>query len=887
MTTAISFAGFVTWAHRDPQGIPARRVLEERPEAWSRRTFDEEVSALKLVDAAMSLDLWRGPQEWAVFSREVIDPGPVEAVAYYADSAASAVLPSAWEAVRGPVERAAREGGHIAISGEMQNLQRRFRQGLAVVYGMRARRVADTIREYAAQVPIDQWRGESAAFRYRVWYAIKPLFPNAEATRNALHAALVLLEAPSDVDGEGDGVPDFSTRELIERFGPRPASSEDRTLNQHGPIDPRPASTQEAYFVTARQGGSTVFLLGPYESHREAILVVPQAAQRINEENLDPFGKAAVGTARAPRSTRVRWPLSAPSEAPLAQMTQADLTREIRVFLEQHPEAIPAMSGEETLAWYQREASQPRAMPGFSVDLRWLRTPGVTKIIDLGWWPVWYYRIHLERYAETHPEDPAARRIGQILAYSDFEEDRNVSGTAALRDALPEEIPAWDGAPLAALWVVGIDRWNRYTRGRAETSIGLFLRISEHAPVKVTLYRGVAGYQKDQYRIDRALGSDGVEYQSDANNLQVVFQGGRLQDRKANRAARADRRRADQEEYDRLGRIIPPFDPKTWPLLREYLSQAGIDADPQDYQDRLIDQVLRYYLAGEADAGRDLAERVLGSRIAGSLERIATESRPAKASEAPPENAPWALTPERYEQTGMFAHPDLERSSHARDIEQTRADVRITARNYVEALGGREKLQRKVQDAIFRDDEAAAAWAAKNARLHAGLRDAYLAAERAYRRSDRSAGVYFTHRYHVKAALRDGLPVPASVLRRYPDLTDPRKLRDRPFPAPGTVGALPVGMDWVGDWTTWGQLDAHAPIGRAAPAVQNPRVVWRAAHELRGSPRVYLDETSEGDFVVFAVKNGAELGRQRFRDLPSAWDRVAVLLNDLTPDPAA
>ncbi len=53
------------------------------------------------------------------------------------------------------------------------------------------------------------------------------------------------------------------------------------------------------FYVTARSGGCTVYLLGPYVSHMTALAAVPRARAIVRERG---NGFAAVGTASRPDS---------------------------------------------------------------------------------------------------------------------------------------------------------------------------------------------------------------------------------------------------------------------------------------------------------------------------------------------------------------------------------------------------------------------------------------------------------------------------------------------------------------------------------------------------------------------------------------------------------
>lgn len=118
-----------------------------------------------------------------------------------------------------------------------------------------------------------------------------------EGARRAVEA----LGGGADFDPSEDGA-HFTLRRLIERYG-----GEERTPAE--PADPRPATATEAYFVTARKGQAWAALLGPYETHQEALARVPEARERAHAEFPGDvaFGDVGFGTARMPRETPTRF----------------------------------------------------------------------------------------------------------------------------------------------------------------------------------------------------------------------------------------------------------------------------------------------------------------------------------------------------------------------------------------------------------------------------------------------------------------------------------------------------------------------------------------------------------------------------------------------------
>jgi len=100
---------------------------------------------------------------------------------------------------------------------------------------------------------------------------------------------------------------DGTMRWLIEQYGklPEPMVYPDE--------DRRPADAESAYFVSARnRAGRFVALLGPYETHREALENVLRGKRLVEERyssDVDVmFGDVAFGTMRAPRSTTIMFP---------------------------------------------------------------------------------------------------------------------------------------------------------------------------------------------------------------------------------------------------------------------------------------------------------------------------------------------------------------------------------------------------------------------------------------------------------------------------------------------------------------------------------------------------------------------------------------------------
>jgi hypothetical protein len=68
------------------------------------------------------------------------------------------------------------------------------------------------------------------------------------------------------------------------------------------PIVHRPGAR---FYVTARRGRRTAFLLGPYVSHMTALAAVPRAKAIIRDR--DPYASIAVGTASLPYTVLTKF----------------------------------------------------------------------------------------------------------------------------------------------------------------------------------------------------------------------------------------------------------------------------------------------------------------------------------------------------------------------------------------------------------------------------------------------------------------------------------------------------------------------------------------------------------------------------------------------------
>lgn len=254
-----------------------------------------------LARAAADLSFWRGSGEVDVFRANI---GPNVKGPAWAVHGAGVVRQSAWEALQEDVQRAA-PGGQLSPAWE-RILKGRLQQGIAAVYARRALDLAEVIRERASVLPADRWQPEARSFQLGVWEEAKPRFPDASTTLGGIEAALAALQVPAQVELDG-GAPDLPVGKLAARFGYQPKSEEETLLERYGPADSRPADDKSAYFVTARRGKDARALLGPFETHLEAILAIPEAKRRMEAENADPFSEAGVGTAYAPRGVSTRW----------------------------------------------------------------------------------------------------------------------------------------------------------------------------------------------------------------------------------------------------------------------------------------------------------------------------------------------------------------------------------------------------------------------------------------------------------------------------------------------------------------------------------------------------------------------------------------------------
>jgi len=93
-----------------------------------------------------------------------------------------------------------------------------------------------------------------------------------------------------DYLGTGIADLDAAKRYLRRKFGSRPLE----------PIVRRPGAK---FYVTARRGARTAFLLGPYISHMTALAAVPRA-RRALRERYPHEAFLAVGTASTPETLR-------------------------------------------------------------------------------------------------------------------------------------------------------------------------------------------------------------------------------------------------------------------------------------------------------------------------------------------------------------------------------------------------------------------------------------------------------------------------------------------------------------------------------------------------------------------------------------------------------
>ena len=70
-----------------------------------------------------------------------------------------------------------------------------------------------------------------------------------------------------------------------------------------GPLEPIQRRPGARFYVTARRGRQTAFLLGPYISHMTALAAVPRARRALREQ-YPHEAFLAVGTASAPDTLR-------------------------------------------------------------------------------------------------------------------------------------------------------------------------------------------------------------------------------------------------------------------------------------------------------------------------------------------------------------------------------------------------------------------------------------------------------------------------------------------------------------------------------------------------------------------------------------------------------
>lgn len=182
--------------------------------------------------------------------------------------------------------------------------------GLSAVYSWRGSNLDESLWSWSKDYEQRNAKAQAHAFGRAIWERVKPLFPNAGTTLSALEAAIKRLDlGDSYLDNlNEDDLPRLGEK-LIEKYGQVGKTHEEETVERYGPVDPEPADAERAYFVSARKGKEHALLSGPYEDHRLAILAIPEITRKVEDAGLDPGGDAAIGTAKAPRGSNVRWPV--------------------------------------------------------------------------------------------------------------------------------------------------------------------------------------------------------------------------------------------------------------------------------------------------------------------------------------------------------------------------------------------------------------------------------------------------------------------------------------------------------------------------------------------------------------------------------------------------
>ncbi len=297
------------WRMKDGSWVQADPAFIDRKPTdtfWGAPVDDGDVWT-RFLAAVKDVDLWRGTSEFEAFSKDLRDAvaAPPRTLAWGLGWASHTAQGMARQLLAIGEPKAGRVAS-VPVT-----------HALIKMYQRRALGLDAAIVQQASQ---DHHHRQDAGTLAR-WLDLnfQPLFPDADAMRGAVMESLTRLlgwEAYWD-DETGWS---REAKALVVKYGPKPQTPEEADIERYGPVDPEPADADRAYYVSARRGGDTVLLSGPYETHREAILAVRGVRDRVEKENLDPTGQASIGTVKAPRLTHVRWPTVMPEKGDLVEV---------------------------------------------------------------------------------------------------------------------------------------------------------------------------------------------------------------------------------------------------------------------------------------------------------------------------------------------------------------------------------------------------------------------------------------------------------------------------------------------------------------------------------------------------------------------------------------
>lgn len=310
-------------------------VREYEPGRWDlrgTRTLHGEPIWRAVLTAALDTNLFRSSLEREGFTHgfltRAIEPDPEKLAPQvrgtpapqFAVDAADRVGPSMWDAVEATYTSATQAEadarnlpiGHKDLPNRHM-IRAALADGLTWVYTGRLDNVKGAMIEAAGNYEKGgrDRLGTNRNLLHNVWERVKPYFPSEGPALGAMYLAVEDLLGREDYSFDLRNPEDFPGADLVEKYGKTPASPEEELLERYGPVDLEPADRERAYFITARRSsdGAVAFLAGPFETHREAILAIPGVKAKVDETGLDPFAEAAIGTAKASRTTaNVRWP---------------------------------------------------------------------------------------------------------------------------------------------------------------------------------------------------------------------------------------------------------------------------------------------------------------------------------------------------------------------------------------------------------------------------------------------------------------------------------------------------------------------------------------------------------------------------------------------------